>query len=323
MVESPRLVATSFALIALLRSGSLHAEETDVAKADRLFREGTSALDAGRYQEACPKLEESQKLDPALGTQYNVALCRQRSGQPALAYRLFSEVASASHAAGKTEREQASQAKMAELLPHLGRLALGTSAIRSASGVEVKIAGETLPRERWGDAQIVDAGSVLVEVAAPEHEAWVSNVSVTPGAHVDVALRLGLAQVDTSGRAPPTDRSSASSSRRTIALALGGLGVVGIGVGAVFGAMAISNHSKASEVCPQPNPCNDQHASETWTDATSAGNVSTIVFIASGAVLAAGAVLWFTAPAHGARTVRLAPQVGTESAGLTLRGGFQ
>jgi hypothetical protein len=312
-------------LTALLYSGTLHAEETNVSKADRLFREGTAAFDAGRYPEACPKLEESQKLDPALGTQYNVALCRARSGQPALAYRLFSEVAAASHAAGKTEREQASQAKMAELLPHVGRLALGASAISNTGGAEVKIAGATVPRERWGDPQIVDPGSVLVEVAAPEHEIWVSNVDVTPGTQIDVALRLGLAHVDTNGGGPPVSRDTTSSvsSRRTIALALGGLGVVGIGVGAVFGAIAISKHSEASEVCPLPNPCNDQRASETWTGATSAGNVSTIAFIAGGAALAAGAVLWFSAPTQSARTVRVAPLMGTGSAGLTLRGDFR
>jgi len=172
-VESSRsfrfFISLPLALTALLHASPLRAEESNVQKADRLFREGTAALDAGRFREACPKLEESQKLDPALGTQYNVALCHQKLGESVVAYRIFSEVATASHAAGKAERERASLAKLAELSSRVGRMMLGTKAIADASGVELKIAGEVIPRQRWAEPQIVEPGSVLVQVSVPEH----------------------------------------------------------------------------------------------------------------------------------------------------------
>ena len=38
------------------------------ALAETLFQEGKRLLDAERYAEACVKFEQSQKLDPAVGT---------------------------------------------------------------------------------------------------------------------------------------------------------------------------------------------------------------------------------------------------------------
>ena len=49
--------------------------EAPMAAADRLFREGRSALEAGRYAEACPTLAQSQQLDTGMGTLLALALC--------------------------------------------------------------------------------------------------------------------------------------------------------------------------------------------------------------------------------------------------------
>jgi hypothetical protein len=74
---------------------------------------------------------------------------------------------------------------------------------------------------------------------------------------------------------------------------------VGFGIGAAFGALALSDKSDAESACPN-GQCPTAAAANKWSTAGSAGNVSTIAFVAGGVGLAGAAVLWFTAPASSA-----------------------
>jgi hypothetical protein len=93
--------------------------------------------------------------------------------------------------------------------------------------------------------------------------------------------------------------------QRTIALVLGGVGVLGVGVGAVFGVTAMSRKSDAQAACP--GACATSDGVTKWSDAASAGNASTVAFVLGGVALAGGAVLWFTAPSGSAFHVAVAP----------------
>ena len=57
--------------------------------AETLFREGRVAAEAGNYTVACPKFEESYKLDPAPGTLLNLADCEENRGQLVKAWQHF------------------------------------------------------------------------------------------------------------------------------------------------------------------------------------------------------------------------------------------
>jgi hypothetical protein len=91
----------------------------------------------------------------------------------------------------------------------------------------------------------------------------------------------------------PARESSGLGTQRTLALVAGGVGVVGVGLGSIFGAMALSKKSDAEATCPG-TACTESGVSK-WTDARSAGNVSTAFFVVGGLGLVGGAVLWFTA----------------------------
>jgi hypothetical protein len=63
----------------------------DAAMAESLFREGKRLSAEHKYSEACPKFEESFKIDHGLGTLLNLASCHESGGQPASAWAEFSE----------------------------------------------------------------------------------------------------------------------------------------------------------------------------------------------------------------------------------------
>ncbi|MGD0526563.1 MAG: hypothetical protein ABSE49_15555 [Polyangiaceae bacterium] len=119
------------------------------------------------------------------------------------------------------------------------------------------------------------------------------------------------------------------STQKTLAFVAGGVGVVGIGAGTVFGLMARSRWSSSQSECPSSANC-PQHA-QAVTDhdsASSSATISTIAFVAGGALLAAGGVLWLTTPHTDdakpamTSTIGLLPAAGPGGAGLFVTGGF-
>jgi hypothetical protein len=103
-------------------------------------------------------------------------------------------------------------------------------------------------------------------------------------------------------------------------LVVGGVGVAGLVVGGVFGILAKSTYDKATSLteCPMvPNGCAVDGFNDGKT-AHSQATVSTVAFIAGGALLATGGVLVFTAP----RGVTVSPTVGLQSAGVGVNGSF-
>jgi hypothetical protein len=107
--------------------------------------------------------------------------------------------------------------------------------------------------------------------------------------------------------APTASGSSFWNTQRTLAVIGGGLGVVGLGVGALFGGLAIGDQNMEKSNCSSSACSNRPQAQADFTTGNSNATVSTVAFIAGGALVAAGAVLYFTAhdPAAATSTGRL------------------
>src|SRR5205807_91874 len=89
-----------------------------------LFLEGRKLAAAGDYAAACPKFEDSYRLDPGIGTNFNLADCYEHRGLIASAWARFLDVAAATKAVGQSERERVARARAALLEPKLARLTL-------------------------------------------------------------------------------------------------------------------------------------------------------------------------------------------------------
>jgi hypothetical protein len=71
-----------------------------------LFRQGRDLLAAGKVAEACSAFEESQKLEPAVTTLFNLAGCREKLGQFATAWGLFLDTARQTRSAADAASQQ-------------------------------------------------------------------------------------------------------------------------------------------------------------------------------------------------------------------------
>jgi hypothetical protein len=291
-------------------------------EAERLFRQAKPLLDAGRYEEACPKLERSQALDPALGTEFNLADCLEHTGQAARAYQLFGDVAALARASGRTERERSARERQGKLEGQIGHILLSVESLAALPDAVLQRDGEELPREAWGRPLVVASGRHTFSVSAPRHEPWTAPIEV--GARARVELRVpALKPVATPARsrstgAPPADpyNPEPGSTHRTLAYVAAGVGVAGIAVGTTFGALSLVRKGRASEGCPEQTQCADERSAQEWTRATSAGHVSTLGFVAGSLGLGGAALIWLSAPKRSITTtaalqgLRVTPPIG-------------
>jgi serine/threonine-protein kinase len=308
------------------------------AAAVALFDDARKKMAEGNYADACPKLEQSQRMDPGIGTLFNLADCYEHIGRTASAWLGFRDVAGAARAAQQPEREKVARDRAAALEPKLSRLSIEV-AKGAPAGLEVTRDGKPVPRELWGTALPLDPGEHELRAAAEGFEPWSSKIRVEGKGRTVTVNVPALAPRSTPAPAPlaapppapapstppaaepppPTADQPAGTWRAPLGLAMAGLGVVGLGAGTVFGFVAKSTFDDSDPYCDVDNDC-EQAGVDLRSDAVSKGNVGTALFIAGGVLATGGLVLWLTAPSSGdaaaPATVGITPQ------GVLVRGSF-
>lgn len=311
----------------LLATGPARAQPSGASTAAQLLFDEAKALSKkGDLAAACPKFVESNKLEPAGGTILHAADCHQRQGKLATAWGEYNEALSFAIRDKRADREQIAREQIALLGPQLGKVLLVVpSDAREIEALTVSIDGTTIGRAGWGSPVPLDEGTHVVTASAPGYRPRRMELSVTNGVLTTFAV-VAPEKEDTPIPTPPdvpklTPANSTDERQRTIALAVGGIGLIALGVGAGFGIRAISigdQSSRCTEGPPGRNGCSREVVDEQNTARTSAA-ISTVAFVAGAVVVGAAAVLWFTAPKAAARTgVALGP-IAT-GAGITLRG---
>jgi hypothetical protein len=330
-----RLAAVAVTFAVALSSVAARAQSaSDQATAEALFKQARDLMTAGQYHEACPKLAESQRLDPSAGTMLNLATCYEKNGQLASAWVTFKGAATAAQNANEVDRAKLARAKAAELEPKLATLSIVVPPTADEAGLVVKRDGETVGRAGWGAPIPVDPGVHSVEANAPGRRTWQAQAVVEgPAAKVSVEVPPLVEDKTPPVPAPPAPGtpppaappaappSSPGSTQRVLGVITGLVGLGGIAVGSVFGLMAKSDQSSVGPHC-NGTVCDPTGVGD-LSDAHNAATVSTIGFIAGGAVLAGGVVLYLVAPRGSPGTgLVVAPGSAGSVAGLTLRGGW-
>jgi hypothetical protein len=204
------------------------------------------------------------------------------------------------------------------------------------TGVRVRVDGELLPNELNGTPIEFDPGRHQLAFEAQGLAPVQRTLIVTEGeqgrrVHVEmVAPSAAAPAASPSAPAVPTGPPAgplgsdplgsgpSGFGLRTASLVLLGAGAAGIGVGAVFGLMTKWTYQNAleNECHNDPTMCTPKGATEGQTAQTQAV-ISTVAFIAGGALAAAGAILYVAAPK---KAVAVGGNIGPGVARLELVG---
>lgn len=322
----------AFLLLAALDAMAQPTEPgTDVAPAARhtptprdrivaqaLFEDARRLMDQQRHREACAKFQESNRLDPAMGTQFNLADCYERIGRYASAWILFVDVAAAARGSGETDREQAARRRALAVEPRLTKLRIRVAA--PIDGLVVSIDGQPIPSPQWGTASPVEPGAYRVEARASGYQPW-SRTIAARGEGSTVDLLVPALAPHRSRPRPEPDATAALDSRVTAAITMAALGGVGLAVGVGTGIAAIVKKNQADEHCPIENQCYAEGI-ELRDEARKVAGVSTVSFAVGASALVGAVLLWLTASdaapatqAADAATARASVWCGPEGAG--------
>lgn len=312
-------------------TSALGADAVDDATrntARKLGYAGVEAYQAGDYRTASEKLEKAYAVlrVPSLGLWSARALVKLgKLVEGAERYTQIAQLGASSGNEAVQKRARAdAESELAALTPKIPSIAVQITDA-APSEVSVQIDGVPIAAELVGEARPVNPGPHKVEgVRGSEHA--VVELSLAESEQKPAVLRFkpSVAAAPAVAQAAPASAPATESAhtgfgqQRTIALIAGGVGVIGIGVGTVFGFKSKANHAEAEKYC-NGNECSDPRGVSAGNDAHAAGNVSTVAMIVGGVGLAGAAVLWFTAPQA---SQSASAQLGVGPGSLQVRGRF-
>jgi hypothetical protein len=313
--------AAPAALALALLAAALPAA-ADPPSPDAQLASGKDLLKTGQYDAACPMLEASYKNGHRPEALYDLAVCEEGRGHVATAavdynayFALYDRLSVAEQNEERPRMQDAARRREA-LEPRIPTIKLildaaapdGTKVTRFPKGggdpVEMSV-GVPLP---------VDPGEYQVATQVPGGPRYDQQFTVKPG-DKDRPIKLKFVMPDPYAAgtrygatsqpiAPPLPPLEPGiSAWRVSAYTIGGIGVAGILVGIISGAITWGQKGTVSGNCTPPptDPmttrlCNQSgegaaDTAHTW------GLVSTVTFIAGGALLATGIILLVTEPA--------------------------
>jgi hypothetical protein len=293
-------------------------EATTTGTATALFDEGVALMERGKLAEACPKFARSNELSPNGGTLFALAECYERSGRIASAWITYKEAAIRAAAAKRADAEKRATESAERLAPNISRLIVQVPVSAIVDGLTIELDGRAVARAEWGVATPIDPGPHKLRISAPGRLPVTRDVAFD---RLAAQKTLSIAELERAPvaaapvPAPAAEGAPRGGTQRVLGLAVAGVGLAGIAVGTVFGLQASSKNDDAAAHCHGNNLC-DAEGIRLDKQGHDAATISTVAFIAGGALAAGGLVIFLTAPSG-----REKPTSGLQSPRLGVRAG--
>jgi hypothetical protein len=264
------------------------------------FEAARAFIKNGDCTSAIPKLKEALTYEPLVGAHLNLAECYVHT-DPLAAWREFKEAEFLTYARGD-DRTKIAHDRAAALEPQLALLRFVMAPdVLQTPGLEVKLDGIPIDRFYYQSGVIaVDPGTHPIEARTPGKR-FSATTTATAGAtsQVDVVLTDAPPELPPSVP-PPRMVFGASPGRRTAALVTGSVGLASVVLGAVTGVVSLYYANDAKTECEASpsslSKCTSHGAKLDGNTANRFAVVSDVGLFGGGALVVAGAVLYFTAP---------------------------
>lgn len=255
----------------------------DARLAQALFEEARSLMEQKKYAEACPKLKESQRLDPGGGTLLNLATCHEREGKTATALDEYHEALTVATKDGRKDREQIARAGIEKLEREVPRVTVLVP--HPVAGIDVKLDTTPMVQAAWGVATPVDPGPHTVTATAPGYRTVKVHVDVRAGERK--AIEVPAATKEEAAAAPAPETYEQGSGEKLIILSKTdpnpvfwtglGVGLAAAAISGITGVLTITNTLDANSNCSEKRTyCKDADAKDALSNAQTFGWISTI-----------------------------------------------
>jgi hypothetical protein len=319
-MNATRSQRTAIVVAALLGHSRLARCEEPSKTADQMFQEGRAALAEEDYESARSYFERSYKVDPALGTLLNLAVCEEKLG------KLRAALAHLQEAMDKAEPDDRRRPLIAQRLARLDsrvpRLTIRPSRPLDSS-VTLSLDAKSLGAAEIGTTLRLDPGTHVLDCAGSRGERCTivftleegqQSVQVptlsAPAASAPAAVAPSpplFERVPAQPAPPPNGRTH--SGQRSFAYAAGGFGLASVAVGLIAGAAVIQQKNLVAAHCDERG-CDEDGIAAAQRGKT----LSTVSTIATGmGVVVMGASLY---------VLITAPSAKDSATGLSLAGSF-
>lgn len=305
--------------------------ETRAAVAEALYRQARDLMAAGKYDEACPKFAESQRLDPATGTLLNLAACHEKQGKLATAWLEYSDAQMAARRDAREDRVEYARSRAQELEPRLSRLTLALAPGADDPALGIELDGASVGRAVVGAATPVDPGRHTVRVSAPGKKPWSASVEIAAAEQQSLVIPpletappavTAPAKVATPPAAPPASDAPEQDAlaSRPIPSSVYLAGGLTLAFAAGAGASGVAYLHKREDYEDRKY---DSDADARRTSALRYGYLNAGMWAATAVGAGITTYLYVTRPSRAASAAtRVVPWAAPQSAGLSVSGGF-
>jgi len=266
----------------------------------------------GDFTTAEKRLTAALAYSNGRGIRYQLAVCHEKLGHVARAWKLYAEVAESARTAGEVDRERVARIHAADLSGRVPRVR-----VISNDAAAVTIDGERVTT----DAPIaIDPGAHAIHAEQAGRRPWDSSIDAHEGETLDVRVpTLEPSEVVEHISSPPAITipppppphvvtiPPRASPVRTAGMIVSVTGVATLAVGAGFVIASAATYASSSSLCDAQSHCTPL-GTKIRSSALTYGDVATSLIVGGSIVLAAGVVMWIAAPKR-AHTIALEPVI--------------